>query len=179
MTEDSDNPMDPATIVGTAAAVADIVGIISKTIKVLRNLHYRWKDADLIIISLVAQLTSLRAALNKISEWISSDLADVPQHHQLVLDLEDSVTCCRTLMKSMDSQISKLDWTTDDTLNLGSRIKFIFENKASKDFQKFIKRQTNALTLLLTACNWYVLVVPTVEFPTAAERVTARLLQNR
>ncbi|MCJ1414340.1 hypothetical protein MMC32_000666 [Xylographa parallela] len=148
-----DIPMDPATIVGTAAAVADIVGIIIKTIKVLRDLHNRWKDADLTIVNLMAQLTSMKAALNKISEWISSDLADVPQHHQLVLDLQDSVTCCTALVKSMDGQISKLDWTTDNTLDLSSRIKLVFENKASKDFQKFIKRQTSALTLLLTACN--------------------------
>ena len=146
--------MDPATIVGTAAAVADIVGIIIKTINVLRDLHNRWKDADLTIVNLMAQLTSMKAALNKISEWISSDLADVPQHHQLVLDLQDSVTCCTALVKSMDGQISKLDWTTDNTLDLSSRIKLVFENKASKDFQKFIKRQTSALTLLLTACNW-------------------------
>ncbi|MCJ1283789.1 hypothetical protein MMC26_003120 [Xylographa opegraphella] len=145
--------MDPATIVGTAAAVADIVGIITKTIKVLRDLHNKWKDADLIIINLMAQLSSLKAALNKISEWISSDLAETPQHHQLILDLEDSISCCRILIKSMDGQISKLDWTTDGALDLSSKIKFVFENKASKDFQKFIKRQTSALTLLLTACN--------------------------
>ncbi|MCJ1380348.1 hypothetical protein MMC17_003451 [Xylographa soralifera] len=145
--------MDPATIVGTAAAVADIVGIISKTIKVLRDLHNRWKDADLTIINLMAQLTCLRAALNKISEWVSSDLADVPQHHQLVLDLEDSVTCCRMLVKSMDGQISELDRTADNTLDVGSRIKVVFEDKAGRDFQKFIKRQTSALALLLTACN--------------------------
>ncbi|MCJ1393511.1 hypothetical protein MMC18_006386 [Xylographa bjoerkii] len=147
--------MDPATILGTAAAVADIVGLIGKTIKVLRELHDRWKDADLTIVNLMTQLSSLKAALNKISEWIASDLADEPQHHQLVLDLKDSVTFCSILMKSMDRQISNLDWTTENTLDLGSRIRVVFESKDSKEFQKFIKRQTSALTLLLTACNWY------------------------
>lgn len=41
--------------------------------------------------------------------------------------------------------------------DLGSKIRVVFEDKASKDFQIFIERQTNALTLLLVACNWFVL----------------------
>ena len=128
-----------------------------KTINKLRDIHDRWKDADLTIINLISQLTSLRAALNKISEWISSDLADIPQHHQLVMDLEDSVTCCWTLIKLMDNQVSKLNWTVEDDLDIGSRLKVVLEDKASKEFQRFIKRQTSALVLLLTACNWWVL----------------------
>ncbi|MCJ1402596.1 hypothetical protein MMC11_005816 [Xylographa trunciseda] len=132
---------------------ADIAGLIGKTIKVLRELHNRWNTADITILNLIVQLTSLKAALNKISEWISSDLVDEPQHHQLLLDLEDSLTCCRILINSMDDQVSNLDWTTVNTLDIGSRIRVVFENKTSKDFQKYIKRQTSALTLLLTACN--------------------------
>lgn len=102
----------------------------------------------------MSQLTALRAALNKIAEWVSSDLAGVPQHHQLVMDLEDSVTCCRVLMKSVNEQLIGLDWD-DGTLDLGSKIRVVFNSKASNDFQTFIQRQTSALTLLLMACVWY------------------------
>ena len=128
--------------------------MVTRTITSLRDLHDRWKDADLTIINLMSQLTALRAALRKIAEWISSDLADVPQHHQLVMDLEDSLSCCRMLIKSMDEQLFSLDWH-DSALDLGSKIRLVFDSKVSKDFQKFIQRQTSALTLLLTACNWY------------------------
>lgn len=117
-------------------------------------LHDRWKDADLTIINLMSQLTALRAALNKIAEWVSSDLAGVPQHHQLVMDLGDSISCCRALMKSMNEHLLGLDWD-DGSLDLGSKIRVIFNSKASNDFQTFIQRQTSALTLLLMACVWY------------------------
>src|SRR5947208_3478510 len=147
--------MDPISIISAASAVTSIVQVIGKTISTLRELHERWTDADLTILNLISQLNSLKAALNKISEWISSDLSQAPQHHQLVMDIEDSMACCRILVNSMDDQVSKFDRTTQNTLDLGSKIRVVFDDKASKDFQKFIKRQTSALTLLLVACNWY------------------------
>src|SRR5450432_3013783 len=60
--------MDPLTIIGTTGAIANIVDVICKTVKSLRDVHSIWKDADLTIINLIAQLSSLKAALNKISE---------------------------------------------------------------------------------------------------------------
>lgn len=149
--------MDPVTIVGTTSAVADIIGLISKTITSLRALHAKWRDADFTILNLITQLTALRAALDKISEWISSDLAGNPKHHQLVIDLEDSITCCTMLTRAIDDKLSKLGWSEDSTLDFESRIRVVFEDKTSKDFQIFIERQTNALTLLLVACSWFML----------------------
>lgn len=146
--------MDPVTILGTAGAVAGIVDLITKSIKTLKELHNRWKDADLMIFNLMSQLASLRAALSKITEWISSDLANIPQHHQLIMDLEQSVACCYVLVNSIKTQLSKLEWNDEDSLDLGSRIKVVFEDKASKEFQTYVKRQTSALTLLLAACSW-------------------------
>jgi hypothetical protein len=42
-----------------------------------------------------------------------------------------------------------------NTIDLKSKIQPVFKNRAKKDFQKFVKRQASALTLLLKACNWY------------------------
>ena len=148
--------MDPVTIIGAAGAVIGIIDVVGKTIKSLRELHDQRKEADMNILILMSQLTSLRAALNKISEWISSDLANIPQHHQLIIDLEDSITCCRILVRDMDDQISKAN-RNGDAEGLDNKIRVVWEDKASKNFQKFIQRQTSALTLLLTACNWYIL----------------------
>jgi hypothetical protein len=149
--------MDPISIIGTAGAIANIIEVISTTISSLRALHERWKDADMMILNLFTQLLSLRAALNKITEWISSDLAGDPQHHQLVIDLEESITCCKMLMESINTHLSKLNWKAENTLNSASKIRVVFEDKANNDFQTFIQMQTSALILLLTACNWCVI----------------------
>lgn len=143
---------DPITIVGTAAAVTNIIAIARNTITLLCDLHTRWNDADFTVLNLIAQVTALKTASCKIKEWIDSDLAQ--QHHQLVMDLDLSMTCCEMLVGKMDAQISELHRTADNALDAGSKIKVLFASKTIEDLQKLIERQTNALTLLLTACNW-------------------------
>ena len=145
--------MDAITILGTAGAVVNILDSIGKSINTLRDLRERWKDAEFIALNLITQLVALKAAMSQISEWISSDLAYHPHHYQLVMDLGESIGCCRLLVKSMDDQLSRLRCGSDDKLDLGSRLRIVFEDKTSHDFQKYIKRQTNALNLLLVACN--------------------------
>jgi guanine nucleotide-binding protein G(i) subunit alpha len=143
---------DPITIIGTVGAVANIVEVIGKIVGCLRDIHDRWKNADFTILNLIAQLAALKAALRKIQEWIDSDLAE--QHHQLIMDLELSLTCCRTIIGAMDTEVTAIHLTANDTLDFGSRIKIAFGGKADQDLQMMIERQISALTLLLTACNW-------------------------
>lgn len=144
--------MDPITIIGTAGAVANIIDVVSKAIKSMRSLHERWKDADFTVLNLIAQLTALKSALGKIQEWIDSDLAE--QHHQLAMDLDLSITCCRMLIGKIDAQVSELHRAADNALDVGSKIKVAFGSMANEDLQKMTDRQINSLTLLLTACNW-------------------------
>ena len=111
--------------------------MITRSISKLRELHDRWKDADVTIMNLMSQLSALRAALNKVAEWIASDLQDVPQHHQLIIDRGDSVDCCRTLIEIMDKHLSRLEWSTIGALELTSKIRKFFDDKAYRDFQTF------------------------------------------
>lgn len=148
--------MDAITILGTAGAVANIIDSVAKSINVLHELYDRWKSADLAMMNLITQLVALKAAIGKISEWISSDLAYEPHHYQLVIDLGDSIGCCRILVKSMEERLTTLKCNEEDNLDFSSRLQMVFEHKTWCDFQRYIKRQTDALTLLLVACNWYV-----------------------
>ena len=54
----------------------------------------------------------------------------------------------------MDDQLSLLNMEDDEPLKVRDKIRLTLEHKKGQDFQKFISRQTDALTLLLTACNW-------------------------
>ncbi|KAG8526346.1 uncharacterized protein KY384_000339 [Bacidia gigantensis] len=147
--------MDPATIIGTTGAIVGIVDVVTKTIMTLRDLRDRWKTIALTVSNLITQLNSLKAALNKISEWISSDLSNSPQHHQLIIDLEEAIHCCRLLVKSMDENMEQLNQNGTETLDFQDKLKVFFNNSDFETFQTFIQRQISALNLLLTACNWY------------------------
>ena len=145
---------DPLTIISAASSVASIVELLGKTVSVLHTLHSRWKDADFTLINLIAQLTALKAALSKLQEWMDTDM-DEP-HHQLVMDLEASVTCCRMLVRRMDSEVEDLQQNSGTGLDAQNKIKLVVKNGTLEELQKMVDRQTSALTLLLTACNWLV-----------------------
>ena len=149
---------DPLTIIGAAASVAGIVELLGKTVGVLHTLHSRWKEADFTFINLIAQLTALKAALSKLQEWMDTDM-DEP-HHQLVMDLEASVTCCRMLVRRMDSEVEDLQQNSGTGLDAQNKIKLVVKNGTLEELQKMVDRQTSALTLLLTVCNWSVEEVP-------------------
>lgn len=150
---------DPLAIIGTVASVAGIIEVLAKTVSTLHELHSRWKQADFIFINLVAQLTALKAALARLEEWMSAGLTEGQNpHHQLVMDLEVSITCCRMLTHKMDTEISELYRNTENVLDAQSKVKLMVKNGTLEELQKMVERQTGALTLLLTVCNWWAFI---------------------
>ena len=142
---------DPVTIIGTAGAAANVISVLTSAIDNSRKFCIEWRDADFIFLNLIAQLTALRAAVEKIQDWI---LSDTEAHHQLIMDLDLSLYCCQILIEKIDSKLSEFS-LNDLRLDRISKIKLLFGGKSMDNIQKMIERQTHALTLLLTACNWY------------------------
>jgi guanine nucleotide-binding protein G(i) subunit alpha len=151
---------DPLTIIGAAASVASIVELLGKTISALHTLHSRWKEADFTFSNLISQLTTLKVALSKLQEWMETDI-DEP-HHQLVMDLEASVTYCRMLVRRIDTEVEDLQQNIGVGLDAQSKIKLLLKNGSLEELQKMVDRQANALTLLLTICNWSVGNIPSL-----------------
>lgn len=145
---------DPLCVIGAAASVASIVELLGKTISGLHTLHSRWKEADFTFSNLISQLTTLKVALSKLQGWMDSDI-DEP-HHQLVMDLEASVTYCRMLVRRIDTEVEDLQQNIGMGLDAQNKIKLLLKNGSLEELQKMVDRQTSALTLLLTICNWSV-----------------------
>lgn len=139
-------------IVGSVGAICGLVAGIGKVILLITDLNARWEDADLTLLSLASQLTALRAAITKIQEWTDRGLQDA--HHQLIMDLDISIKCCRLLINKVESFFSDLASLTGKPLDLRQKYKVAFGSAGPEGIQKLIERQTSALTLLLTACNW-------------------------
>jgi hypothetical protein len=145
--------MDPISIVSTTSAVTKVLGLLFNTIYTLCSLKQQWTDADIALATLIAQLGTLRSALGKVQNWADGDLDD--QHHQLVMDLDLSIDCCRMLITQIDGHISSLRTKADGSLLVSSKVKMLFGSDTLDRIQGMIDRQINALTFLLTACNWY------------------------
>lgn len=142
---------DPLSVIGSVGALCNIIDVVGKTISTINQLHSQWKDADLTFLSLATQLVALRAALQKIEEWTDNDVQDF--HHQLIMDLDLSVSCCKLLVAKLDTFFCEIDGTTNHKLDLCQKAKTVFGARGMDGVQSLIERQTNALALLLTACT--------------------------
>ncbi|KAI4932446.1 hypothetical protein J4E85_002844 [Alternaria conjuncta] len=138
-------------ILGGVGSIFSIVNGISKVVGTISDLQTKWGEADLTLLSLASQLIALRAASTKIQEWIDQDLQDT--HHQLVMDLDVSVSCCKLLMTEIESFFSDIAQLTEKPLDLRDKFKVVFGSYGPESVQKLIEHQTSSLTLLLTACN--------------------------
>ena len=61
---------DPLTVLGAVGSIVGIIDMVGKSIRGIQELRSEWNDADLIFLTLVTQLTALKAALRKIKEWM-------------------------------------------------------------------------------------------------------------
>lgn len=131
-----------------------IVDILAKSVNFLLNLQTKYKQADLTISLLIGQLSTLKAALNQISEWITSSLIAVSQHEQLVLDLTISIEGCKVLVSALDDRINSFERNAAHTLNSLGKAQFLWEEKGTANYLNYLSNQISALNLLLTALQW-------------------------
>lgn len=139
-------------IIGSIGAVVNIIDATSKLIATINDLRARWNDADLTLLSLASQLKAFRAALRRIEEWMETSDPDV--HHQLLMDLDDTLSCCATLINRLETISAKWSPSIGQGTNSNTRRDIVFNGKGLDNVLILVERQTNALTLLLTACNW-------------------------
>jgi hypothetical protein len=145
------NMADPLSIIGTAGAIANIIDVLTKTITTVCDLRQAWKIADLSMFAFENQLSLLKFALFEIQKWTESRSCE--QSHQLVMQVDSCVTCCRLLIGKIDGEVSQFQKTTAGDLDFGSKLSFLFKTKDMEQIQRMVDQQTHTLTLLLSACN--------------------------
>ena len=145
--------MEPVSAIGLVGSIVGIIDVAARSISTLRVLQQRWKTADLTISLLISQLTTLKAALGEIEEWIESSLNAV-QHYQLVMDLNGSLESCEALLVFIHEQLAHFDWCNSNVLSFESKIQAVLQDKTIKECATHLAHQSTALNLLLTALNW-------------------------
>ena len=81
------------------------------------------------------------------------------QHHQLLIDLEQSLQSCRILMSFIDDHISTLAMHNDNNPSPSStsfekKVRAMLWDRRMQASVNHLHNQSSALTLLLTALNW-------------------------
>ncbi|MCJ1434227.1 guanine nucleotide-binding protein subunit alpha [Xylographa pallens] len=145
--------MDPVSIVSLASAVLSIVGVIAKNVNALSTLQAKYRNADLSVFLLIGQLSTLKAALGQISEWIKVEgITAQSEHLQLVADLQVALKGCQVLISILDDRVEQLaNKEGSDSLKVQGKIVFLWEEQELNVYVTHLNNQVNALTLLLSA----------------------------
>ncbi|KAL9117504.1 MAG: hypothetical protein Q9187_005958 [Circinaria calcarea] len=146
--------MDPASIIALAASVISIIDVIGKSLSFLLDLQTKYRKASLTVSLLIGQLSTVKAALNQISQWITTSLVGVPQHQQLVADLDVSLEACKVLVLVLDDRIFRHESSLTSQVKAAAKARFLWEEKDMNDYLNLLNNQINALNLLLTALQW-------------------------
>ncbi|KAF2108860.1 G-protein alpha subunit-domain-containing protein [Lophiotrema nucula] len=143
---------DPISILGATASVVQIIDVLVRSVSTINSLTDQWKDADIALLSFTTQLITLKAAIEEIRDWMEINSHDL--HHQLVMDLDGAIQCCKVLTDRIDRELQSLGAPTlHGRLGFTSRSRILMKGKKMTDIQKMIETQTSALMLLLMACN--------------------------
>lgn len=118
------------------------------------DLQARYKRANLTLSLLIGQLSTLKAALNHISEWIDESLDTIPAQQQLVIDLTTSLKCCKVLILTMNDRKGVPESNDDSTLTRMGKVQFLWGKQELNEYINLLSNQINALNLLLNALNW-------------------------
>jgi guanine nucleotide-binding protein G(i) subunit alpha len=145
--------VDPIACIGAAASIAGIIDVLSRSIALVSRLTEQWNDSQLAFMSLQTQLQALRGALDQIKTWIDlSEASDI--HHQLTMDLDSIIHCCKSLVSRLNSHLETLARDSSGQLRALGKLRLIIGGRNINEIQKMVEKQVGALNLLLAACNW-------------------------
>lgn len=153
--------MEPVSAIGLSASLIGCIKIITTSINSLLALKTKYRQADLTVQLFLGQLSTLRAALNQICDWITFSLVGVPRHEQLVSDLTISIEGCQVLLLILSDRIASFDRNgvdRDETefLSVRGKTRLLWAESESNQYISLLNNQISALNLLLTALQWYV-----------------------
>jgi len=158
-------------VVGTVSGLITVIASVTAVAKRLNEVRDRYNNVAL-NTTLVAsqasgsavswrartnfeQLSTIRAALQAIAEWRSTDQTSSRPSRQLDDDLAVSLNCCAILITVVDSKLGEAGYTP----GMKQKIKHLWLEDTLKEYISNLEGQVRALQLLLTIFQWYILVI--------------------
>lgn len=130
------------------------------------DLKARHNIVDVKYCALITQLTTTKAALGSIADIMKSDVA-IQAYGQFFGDLRIAVYGCETMVLALETRLAGLTRNKSNSLTIWSKIGVIWDSTTTDNYLAILNNQINALTLLLTALQWYVYIAPLISYRAA------------
>ena len=139
---------DPLTFVGGAASIIQIIASVTKLAKSLSDVREKYKNVSLNITMVASYLTNIRAALEALHAWRSSDTEETEASAQLDKDLGLSLSCCAILITVIDGKLEESGYRQE--FGMKQKINYLWLEDILKEYVSNLEGQVRALQLLLT-----------------------------
>lgn len=152
--------MDPVTAFGVVAGGVQVVQAIVCTIEGLSSLRGKYKNADLTIRSLIGELSTIKAAINQLSDWSKYNSQKSASNREYDEGLDVALEGCHAIMEVLAEEVAGLCENTNmgstGVLGFKARMRVVWNDALMQNLEDRLHAQVRALNLLLQACQWYV-----------------------
>jgi hypothetical protein len=145
--------VDPCTIIGTVSAAGAIVVGITNTIHKLVRLRETFKEADVALRLLIAELSAVKAALLQIEDWATYN-SDGNVEGGLERGFKLSLEGCQIALDLLWDEVASLCEGFEDNDDVfTARLRTVWKDSIMKEHQQRLHCQIGALQLLLQAAH--------------------------
>ncbi|KAK5132120.1 hypothetical protein LTR08_000371 [Meristemomyces frigidus] len=140
--------MDPVTAISMVSGISGAVQNIALLILRIRNFCQQVKVANVYLVGLIAQLNTIKSALEQIDILMQTGKYD----YQVQMDLDLAIQASELHIALLDKQLVQFKTKRKDpyALRVQSKIRTVFESDGMEACCTRLDRQANALNLLIT-----------------------------
>jgi hypothetical protein len=142
--------MDPASVVGLVAACCSLTKQCASVVTTLHGLIETYKHAELAILSIAEECSTIQFAWRKIAEWADGNLHRVDDFEELGERLQRSIYCGELVMSALEEDIMAV---TSNSSNFKRRIGVVWNKSIFVEHQTRLRGQVTALQLLIQILN--------------------------
>ena len=153
--------MDPISVLGVASTSIQIAQCITQIIQGLCTLRGKFNDANMTIRLLIAELSTIRAAVSQLRDWAEWNSSDSPKETEYMKALEVAFEGCQTAMEVLAEEVQELvagltPRSDPASFSLGfmARARAVWSEDTMRTHQDRLHAQVQALNLLLQASHW-------------------------
>ena len=133
-------------VIGGVSAILQVISSVTTVAKRLNEIAESYENVALNTTLAASQISTIRAALEALYEWRTSDRISTAPSRQLDKDLGMSLSCCKILIGVIDRKLADSGYTP----GLKQKIRYVWLEKILKEHQSTLEGQIRALQLLLT-----------------------------
>lgn len=156
--------MDPVSAIGLVATCTSLLASVVKTTSALNSLRDRFQTAELVILSLITQLSTLEASTSELRNVLDSQAATINQRENLLKALGESLEATARVISYIWDEVSDAASVVDRGGRLGRwvRTKHVFNESSLAPMKEVLRDQIQAIQLLLSVAA---LCVPYLTVP--------------